>query len=89
MRVAAALGVREHYSDAFCSCCASDVQQPTTVMARKYMAGTRTYYGGRAAVKPGAAAMPYADAERAGLVAGLCEATIQRSTTAKCVALLV
>ena len=89
MRVAAALGVREHYSDAFCSCCASDVQQPKTVMARKYIADERKYNGGRAVVKPDAAAIPHADAERVGLVAGLCETKIERSKTEKCVALLV
>ena len=72
-----------------CSCCVSDVQEPKTVLARKYTLTERHYDGGRLVVKPDAAAMPYANADQNGLVAGLCETKIERSKTEKCVVLLV
>ena len=58
-------------------------------MARKYDTGERKSNGGRLVVKPDVAAMPYANADRNGLVAGLCETKIERSNTERCVALLV
>ena len=58
-------------------------------MARKYTETPRRYHGGRVVVKPDAAAMPYANADRNGLVAGLCETKVQRSSTERCVVLLV
>ena len=58
-------------------------------MARKYDTGERKSNGGRLVVKPDVAAMPYANADQNGLVAGLCETKIERSNTERCVALLV
>ena len=58
-------------------------------MARKYTTTSREYTGRRLVVKPDAAAMPYANADQNGLVAGLCETKIERSKTEKCVVLLV
>ena len=70
-------------------CFVSNVQEPKTVMARKYTAATRKFSGGRVAVKPGVAAIPYSDTYKVGLVTGLCETKIERSEPERCVALLV
>ena len=70
-------------------CCVSDVQEPKTVLARKYTHTSRHYIGARVAVKSDTAAMPYANANQNGLVAGLCETKVQRSTTERWVVLLV
>ena len=83
-----ARGVPGHGRDTVCVCRVSDVQEPKTVMARKYDTGERKSNGGRLVVKPDVAAMPYANADQNGLVAGLCETKIERSKTEKCVALL-